>query len=233
MTKRIKNAEKLIDKNKFYSLEQGLDIFLSKYKGKLQSKFDETVEVVFKLNIDPKHSDQMVRNAVSMPHGLGKEIKVIVITKEDKFTDAKEAGADEFGSEDLVDKIKSGYTDFDVCIASPDIMSKVAVLGKLLGPRGLMPNPKLGTVSENIKEAVKLAKSGKVEFKTEKAGLVHAGIGKLSFSKNQLKDNIKEIYDAIISAKPKGVKGGIYIQKMFLSTSQGPSIRLDLTKMLD
>lgn len=230
--KRMKNATNLIDNTKNYPLDGALNFFLGDYAEKFKAKFDETIEIVMKLGIDPKHSDQMVRGAISMPHGLGKTIKVLVITQEDRLEDAKKAGADEYGSDELVAKIKSGYTDFDVCISSPDMMAKVGTLGKVLGPKGLMPNPKLGTVSDNIGAAVKAAKSGQVEFRAEKAGLIHAGVGKLSFKKEQLKDNIKELYDAVIAAKPKGAKG-IYMQEMYISTSQGPSIRLDLSSMVN
>ena len=230
MSKRREGFEKLVDKDKKYSLKDAVSL-LSDYAGKYKAKFDETVEVVFALGVDPRHSDQMVRGVVQMPNGLGKEIKVAVITNADRLDEAKKAGADIVGAEDFVDEIKKGKVSFDVCIATPDMMPKVGVLGKVLGPKGLMPNPKLGTVSANIAEAVSKSKAGQVEYKVEKAGLVHAGVGKLSFASDKLLENVKVLYDAVVAAKPSAAKG-VYMKSMFVTTSMGMSIRLDLSNVL-
>jgi len=228
--KRIEGAKGLVPADSLNHLDAALNI-LMEYKEKFKAGFDETVEIVLKLGVDPRHSDQIVRGMVSMPHGLGKTVRVAVITKSERLEEAKRSGADLSGAEDFIDEIKAGKVDFDVCIATPDMMPKIAVLGKVLGPKGLMPNPKLGTVSDDIATAVKNAKFGQVEYKVEKAGIVHAGVGKLSFAANALKDNILALYNAVLLAKPSGAKG-VYIQKIYLAASHGPSIPLDLKSMI-
>ncbi len=227
-SKRLSQALTLITKE-LYTLDEALQ-FMVEYKELCKAKFDETVEVVFKLGVDPKRSDQVVRGSIAMPHGLGKTLQVAVFTRPERFEEAKQAGADIVGGEELIEKVKSNGVTFDACLATPDIMPKLAILGKILGPKGLMPNPRIGTVSENIVEAIKKVKSGQVEYKVEKAGLIHAGIGKLSFDSSSLKDNIKALYNAILAAKPTASKG-IYMQKACLSISQGPSIVLDMSSL--
>jgi large subunit ribosomal protein L1 len=213
--------------------EIGLDAALERlgeYKDKF-SKFDESVEVAFCLGVDPRHADQQVRGMVGMPSGLGRDVRVAVVCTPEKASEAKASGADLFGSEDLIDEIKKGNIDFDVLIAEPAMMPKLGPCGRVLGPKGLMPNPKLGTVTPDFKAAVKNAKAGQVEFKVEKAGIVHAGIGKLSFGSAKLKDNILALYKAVNDAKPSGAKG-VFMKKMYLTTSMGPSIKLDLAKII-
>lgn len=231
--KRLRAAVELVsaDLNKFYSLNEAMQ-FISDYAAKCKAKFDETVEVVFKLGVDPKHSDQMVRGAVAMPCGLGKNVRVAAFVRAERVEEAKKAGADLAGSDDLMELVKAGKLDFDVCVATPDMMGQIASLGKILGPKGLMPNPKLGTVADDVVEAIKAVKSGKVEYKTEKAGLIQAGVGKVSFSSADLKQNIIALYQAVLNAKPSASKG-IYMQEMFLSTTQGPSLRLDLKNVME
>lgn len=228
--KRINKARSLIERNKFYTLDDALAL-LRVYSEKFKSKFDETVEVVFKLGVDPKHSDQIVRGVVPMRHGLGKKVTVAVFTKAERVGEALAAGADIAGAEELVEEVKDGRINFDVCIATPDFMPKMAALGKILGTKGLMPNPKLGTVVDNVAIAVKNVKFGQVEYKVEKAGLVHAGVGKLSFAASALKDNVMVLYGAILNAKPDSAKG-VYMQKMYITTTHGPSIALDLKSMM-
>ena len=225
--KRINGARALIKEDVLNTLDEALGI-LKEYESKFKTKSaDETVEIVLNLGVDPRHSDQLVRGMVAMPHGLGKNIRVAVITRPERVNEAKEAGADIAGAEELIEQIKSGKVDFDVCVTTPDYMPKIAALGKILGPKGLMPNPKLGTVSTDIATAVKAAKFGQVEYKVDKAGIVHAGVGKLSFALQALKDNIMALYNAVLTAKPSGAKG-VYMQKIYLSTSHGPSVPLDL-----
>jgi large subunit ribosomal protein L1 len=230
LSKRFKKIIKLYDSEKSYGLDDAISL-LKKYFVDCKTKFDETVEVIFKLGVDPKQSDQLVRGVVPMPNGLGKKIKVAVFVKPERIEEAKKAGADIVGSDDLVEEVKNGRLDFDLCIATPDMMAKVGALGKVLGPKGLMPNPKLGTVSNDVVAAIKQAKAGQVEYKTEKAGLVHAGIGKLSFGEKEIKENILALYQAVVNAKPSNSKG-IYMQKIYLSTTMGPSILLDLQKVV-
>jgi large subunit ribosomal protein L1 len=215
-------------------VEVGLDVALDRlgeYKEKF-SKFDETVEVAFCLGLDPRHADQQMRGMVEMPNGLGKTVRVAVICTPEKIKEAEASGADLVGSEDIIAKIQKGETEFDVLIAEPAMMAKLGVCGKILGPKGLMPNPKLGTVTPNFKEAVRKAKAGQVEFRVEKAGIVHAGIGKLSFGSAKLKKNIMTLYNAVNDAKPSGAKG-VFMKRMYLSTSMGPSIKLDLGKIME
>ncbi|WP_039455631.1 50S ribosomal protein L1 [Candidatus Jidaibacter acanthamoebae] len=230
LSKRLKKSFELVSENQVYSLDEALQI-VKKYAVEAKTKFDETVDVVFKLGVDPRQSDQMVRGVVAMPNGLGKQVRVAVFAKPERMEEAKKAGADVVGGDDLVEEVKNGRLDFDLCIATPDMMVKVGTLGKVLGPKGMMPNPKLGTVSNDIAAAVKQAKSGQVEYKTEKAGLVHAGVGKVSFEESSLKENIIALYHALINAKPSSSKG-VYMQKMHLSTSMGPSIPLDIQKVV-
>ena len=194
------------------------------------AKFDETVEISLNLGIDPRHADQMVRGLVSLPHGTGKTVRVGVFARGAKAEEALAAGADVVGAEDLAEKIQAGEINFDRCIATPDMMALVGRLGKILGPRGLMPNPKLGTVTMDVKGAVSAAKAGQVEFRAEKAGIIHAGVGKASFDDDKLIENIRALADAITKAKPAGAKG-TYLQKAALSSSMGPGIRLDVSSL--
>ncbi|MDR1910570.1 MAG: 50S ribosomal protein L1 [Holosporales bacterium] len=222
MGKRLKNILKNFDRNKCYALKEAV-AFLKKAP---TLHFDETLEVAINLNIDPRKTDQNVRGMVAMPHGTGKTIRVAVFCKEAKVSEALAAGADLAGAEDLAGKIQQSI-DFDVCIATPDMMGVVGRLGKILGPKGLMPNPKLGTVTTDIVAAVKNAKSGQVEFRTEKAGIVHAGLCKLSFSQEKIEETVKAFVGAVVHARPSGIKGS-YVKKVSLSTTMGPGIKLDL-----
>jgi len=225
--KRGKTAREGIDRNAFYSLDQAVDLI----KKGATAKFDETIEVAMNLGIDPRQSDQNVRGVVQLPHGTGKSLRVAVFAKGDKAKLAKDAGADVVGDADLAEKVQAGQIDFDRCIATPDMMAVVGRLGKVLGPRGLMPNPKLGTVTNDIAEAVKAAKGGQVEFRAEKAGLVHAGVGKASFSKEALAENVKAFVGAVAKAKPSGAKGS-YIKKVSLSSTMGPGVKLEIASVL-
>ena len=221
--KRLKAANKTVDPNAFVALEAAVKLVKSNAK----AKFDETVEIAMNLGIDPRHADQMVRGMVLMPNGTGKTVRVAVFAKAAKADEARAAGADIVGAEDLAEKIQAGEMNFDRCIASPDMMAVVGKLGKVLGPRGLMPNPKLGTVTPNVGEAVKAAKGGNVEFRAEKAGIVHAGVGKASFTQEALVENVRAFIGAINRAKPAGAKG-TYIEKVSLSSTMGPGVKLDL-----
>ncbi|NRB10990.1 MAG: 50S ribosomal protein L1 [Rickettsiaceae bacterium] len=222
MGKKIIAARKLIDQDKYHTLEEAVDILK---KGSFV-KFDETLEVAINLGVDPKHSDQMVRGMVSLPAGTGKSVRVAVVCKEDKIDMAKKAGADLAGGAELIEDIKASKIDFEVCIATPDMMGMVGQVARILGPKGLMPNPKLGTVTQDIESAVKKAKSGQVEYRVEKAGIVHAGVGKVSFSAADLLKNAKYFIESVIKAKPSGVKG-TYLQKIYLSTTMGCSVKID------
>ncbi len=221
--KRLKAAKTTVDPNAFVALEAAVKLVKSNAK----AKFDETVEIAMNLGIDPRHADQMVRGMVLMPNGTGKTVRVAVFVKAAKADEARAAGADLVGAEDLAEKIQAGEINFDRCIASPDMMAVVGKLGKILGPRGLMPNPKLGTVTPNVGEAVKAAKGGNVEFRAEKAGIIHAGIGKASFTEEALVENVRAFIGAINRAKPSGAKG-TYIEKVSLSSTMGPGVKLDL-----
>lgn len=200
-------------------------------KERATAKFDETIEIAINLGVDPKHADQIVRGVVVLPHGAGKSLRVAVFAKGDKAKEAKESGADLVGADDLADKINKGEIDFDRCIATPDMMAVVGRLGKVLGPRGLMPNPKLGTVTNDVAQAVKNAKGGQIEFRTEKTGIVQAGVGKASFSKEALHENVKTFIDAIMKAKPTGAKG-TYLRRACLSSTMGPGVKLDTSALL-
>ena len=226
--KRGKKARQGIDRNAFYNVEKAVEMI----KTGATAKFDETIEVAMNLGIDPRQSDQNVRGVVQLPHGTGKSLRVAVFAKGDKAKQAKDAGADVVGDADLAEKVQAGQIDFDRCIATPDMMAVVGRLGKVLGPRGLMPNPKLGTVTNDIAEAVKAAKGGQVEFRAEKAGLVHAGVGKASFTKEALIDNVKAFVGAVAKAKPSGAKGS-YIKKVSLSSTMGPGLKLELASVLN
>ncbi|WP_457625846.1 50S ribosomal protein L1 [Persephonella sp.] len=229
--KKYLEALKLVDKDKLYSLEEAVDT-LKKMEEVLKRKFDETVELVFRLGVDPKYADQMVRGSVVLPHGLGKELKVLVITQGEKVKEAEEAGADYVGGEDIINKIlNENWLDFDVVIATPDMMPKVAKLGRILGPRGLMPNPKVGTVTQNVAKAVEEAKKGRVEFKVDKTGNLHVPIGKISFDKQKLVDNALEVIETVQKLRPSGLKGQ-YIKNIVMKTTMSPSVKLDVASIL-
>lgn len=225
--KRTRAAREKVDVMRSYDLKEAAECL----KQVATAKFDETIDVAINLDIDPRQSDQQVRGMVSLPNGLGKTLRVIVFAKGDKAEEAKKAGADKVGAEDLMEEVNKGFMDFDRCIATPDMMGVVGRLGKVLGPRGLMPNPKLGTVTLNIAEAVKAAKSGQVEFRVEKAGIIQAGIGKASFSADAIAGNIRAFIDAVQKAKPSGAKGN-FMKKAVVSTTMGPGIRLNLASVL-
>ena len=224
--KRLKAGYANIDRNKFYSLDEAVALI----KDGAKAKFDETVEIALNLGVDPRHADQMVRGVVELPHGTGKTVRVAVFAKADKAEEARKAGADIVGAEDLAEKIQGGFMDFDRCIATPDMMGVVGRLGKVLGPRNLMPNPKLGTVTPNVTEAVRAAKAGQVQFRVEKAGIVHAGVGKASFDAAKLAENIKAFVDAINKAKPSGAKG-TYVKKVSVASTMGPGVKLDIASL--
>jgi large subunit ribosomal protein L1 len=226
MSKRMKAATQGLDRNKFYTVEDAVKLV----KERAKAKFDETIEIAFNLGIDPKQSDQNVRGVISLPHGTGKTVRVAVFAKGERAEAAKKAGADIVGAEDLAEKINAGQMDFDRVIASPDMMVTVGKLGKVLGPRGLMPNPKLGTVTNDVAEAVKAAKGGQVEYRAQKEGIVHAGVGKASFTEQALVENVKALFNAVSRAKPAGSKG-TYIKKVSLSSTMGPGVKLDLAAM--
>lgn len=222
VTKRAKAALEGLDRDAVYDLGEAVALV----KARATAKFDETVEICLNLGVDPRHADQMVRGVVALPHGTGKTMRIAVFAKGAKADEAREAGADIVGDDDLMQTIQGGTIDFDRCIATPDMMAVVGRLGKILGPRGLMPNPKLGTVTMNVGEAVRAAKAGQVEFRVEKAGIVHAGVGKASFAEDKLAENIRAVVDAINKAKPSGAKG-TYMKKMSLSSTMGPGIKVN------
>src|SRR6188472_2157913 len=228
MAKQSKREQKFsaVDREKFY----GVDEAISLVKQNATAKFDETVEVAMNLGVDPRHADQMVRGVVSLPKGTGKTVRVAVFAKGDKADEAKAAGADVVGAEDLMNTVQDGKIDFDRVIATPDMMGIVGRLGKVLGPKGLMPNPKLGTVTMDVKKAVTDAKSGQVEFRVEKAGIVHAGIGKASFPEADIRANFDAFMDAIVRAKPSGAKGK-YVKKIAISSTMGPGVKIDGTEI--
>jgi large subunit ribosomal protein L1 len=222
LTKKQKALAEKLDAEKLYGFDEALAV-LKEFASK---KFDETVEVALNLGVDPRHADQMVRGMVSLPAGTGKAMKVAVFAKGDKADEALKAGADKVGAEDLMEEMQAGNLDYDRVIATPDMMGVVGRLGKVLGPKGLMPNPKLGTVTPNVAQAVKDAKGGQVEFRVEKQGIIHSGIGKLSFTEDQLKTNFTAFVDAIVKAKPAGAKGK-YVKKVSLTSTMGPGLKID------
>ncbi len=220
--KRLKAAYKAVDRSKSYPLPEAIRVI----KQNARAKFDETVEMSMNLGIDPRHADQMVRGLISLPNGTGKSVRVGVFARGPKAEEAQAAGADIIGAEDLAEKIQAGDIDFDRCIATPDMMGIVGRLGKILGPRGLMPNPRLGTVTMDVRGAVQAAKGGQVEYRAEKAGIIHAGIGKTSFDEEKLVENARALADAVIKAKPAGAKG-TYLKSAALSSTMGPGLKLD------
>jgi large subunit ribosomal protein L1 len=226
MTKRLKATEALIDRSKSYTVAEAMEIV----KQAPAAKFDESVDLSLRLGVDPKHADQMVRGAIVLPHGIGKAVRVAVFAKGDKEREAREAGADVVGAEDLVEKIQGGFMDFDSTIATPDLMGQVGRLGKVLGPRGLMPNPKLGTVTFDVGRAVREVKAGKVEFRVDKAGNVHVQVGKKSFPQENLVANAMALLEAVVKAKPAASKG-VYLRSLTLSTTMGPGIPVDAQRV--
>jgi large subunit ribosomal protein L1 len=222
MGKKLLKALEDIDAAKEYSLEEAVSLV----KGRAYAKFDETVEMAINLGVDPRKSDQMVRGSVLLPHGTGKDVRVLVFAKGEKEKEAEEAGADYIGAEDIVEKIKGGWLEFDKAVATPEMMGTVGKIGKILGPRGLMPNPKLGTVTFDVAKAVKDLKGGKVEYKVEKAGIVHMPIGRVSFSEEAIVENAKAAVGSIVKAKPSASKGK-YLKKISISSAMGPGIRVD------
>jgi large subunit ribosomal protein L1 len=226
LTKKQKAQEGTVDRNRFYPVDEALSIV----KKNATSKFDETVEIALNLGVDPRHADQMVRGVVNLPKGSGKTVRVAVFAKGAKAEEATKAGADVVGAEDLMETIQGGQIDFDRVIATPDMMGVVGRLGKVLGPKGLMPNPKLGTVTMDVTKAVTDAKSGQIEFRVEKAGIIHAGIGKASFSEGDLKENFNAFLDAIVKAKPSGAKGK-YVMKIAVSSTMGPGVKIDTAEI--
>ncbi|MFL5252231.1 MAG: 50S ribosomal protein L1 [Rhodopila sp.] len=224
--KRLNAARAAVEKSKAYALADAITLIKSIAK----AKFDETIEMSMNLGIDPRHADQMVRGLTSLPNGTGKTVRVGVFARGPKAEEALAAGADVVGAEDLAEKVQAGEINFDRCIATPDMMGVVGRLGKVLGPRGLMPNPRLGTVTMDVKGAVGAAKAGQVEFRAEKAGIIHAGIGKVSFAEDKLLENARALADAVQKAKPSGAKG-TYVQKVSISSTMGPGIRVDVSSL--
>lgn len=224
--KRLKGLLGTIDRDRAYALDEAVRLVKSNAK----AKFDETIEIAMNLGIDPRHADQMVRGMVGLPNGTGKTVRIAVFARGAKAEEALAAGADVVGADDLAAKVQEGVIEFDRCIATPDMMALVGRLGKVLGPRGLMPNPKLGTVTMDVKGAVSAAKAGQVEFRAEKAGIIHAGIGKASFDEGKLVENARAFIDAIQRAKPTGAKG-TYLKKVSLSSSMGPGLKVDIASL--
>ncbi len=221
-SKRMKQSHELVDRDKAYGLRDAVDLL----KNAPATKFDESVDLAVNLGVDPKHADQMVRGGIVLPHGTGKSVRILVFAKGDKEKEAQAAGADHVGADDLAKKIQEGWLEFDRVIATPDMMGVVGRLGRVLGPRGLMPNPKLGTVTMDVARAVAEQKSGKVEYRVEKAGVVHVSVGRKSFSVEQLVDNATALIDALVRAKPASAKG-TYLKKISISTTMGPGVRID------
>lgn len=226
LTKKAKALAGTVDREKLYGVNEAIALA----KANATAKFDETIEVALNLGVDPRHADQMVRGVVTLPAGTGKTVRVGVFAKGAKADEAREAGADVVGAEDLLEIVQGGKIEFDRCIATPDMMGLVGRLGKVLGPKGLMPNPKLGTVTMNVAEAVKAAKGGQVEYRVEKAGIIHSGIGKASFSDADLRSNFDALVDAIVKAKPSGAKGK-YLRKVAVSSSMGPGVKVDVAEV--
>ncbi len=225
-TKNIRSMRSKVDSSRQYNFTEAVSI--------LQEvsfvKFDSTLEVIMNLGVDPRHSDQMVRGVTNLPAGTGKNVRVAVICKDDKIAEAKSAGADIAGSVEIIDEIKSGKIDFDVCVATPDMMAAIGQVARILGPKGLMPNPKLGTVTTDVSTAVKNAKSGQVEFRVEKAGIIHVGVGKLSFASDDLVSNVKALVGAVLKARPSGAKG-TYLKSLYLSSTMGPAVKIDVANI--
>ncbi len=226
LSKKQKNQAGAVDRDKLYDVDAAIKLA----KANATSKFDETIEIALNLGVDPRHADQMVRGVVTLPKGTGKDVRVGVFARGAKAEEALAAGAEVVGAEDLLETIQGGTVDFDRCIATPDMMGLVGRLGKILGPKGLMPNPKLGTVTMNVAEAVKAAKGGQVEFRVEKAGIIHSGIGKASFPEADLRANFDAFVDAIVKAKPTGAKGK-YLKKAAVSSTMGPGVKIDTAEM--
>ena len=226
--KRIKNAREGIDRNHLYSLSEAVGFI----KERASAKFDETVEVAMNLGVDPRHADQMVRGVVNLPNGTGRSVRVAVFAKDAKADEAKAAGADIVGAEDLMETIQKGEINFDRCIATPDMMPLVGRLGKVLGPRNLMPNPKTGTVTPDVKSAVEAAKGGAVDFRVEKAGIIHAGVGKASFEAAKLEENVRAFADAVQKAKPSGAKG-TFVKRIAISSTMGPGVKIDPASVVE
>jgi large subunit ribosomal protein L1 len=226
IAKRIAKAHEGIDRNRNYSLDEAVKLL----KERATAKFDETIEIAMNLGVDPRHADQMVRGVVNLPNGTGRSVRVAVFAKDAKAEEAKAAGADIVGAEDLVARVQGGEIDFDRCIATPDMMPLVGRLGKVLGPRGMMPNPKVGTVTTDIAAAVKASKGGAVEFRVEKAGIVHGGVGKASFDAKAIAENARAFADAVIKAKPAGAKGN-YVKKVSMTSTMGPGLKIDVASL--
>jgi large subunit ribosomal protein L1 len=225
--KRLRELRAQIDPERAYPLDEAITLV----KSGATAKFDESIEVALNLGVDPRHADQMVRGTADLPHGTGKSVRVAVFARGDKAEEARAAGADLVGAEDLAQAVQEGQLNFDRCIATPDLMPVVGRLGRILGPRGLMPNPKLGTVTPNIAQAVKAAKAGQVQFRVEKAGIVHAGVGKASFAPDLLRANVRAFVDAVARAKPTGAKG-TYLKRAALSSTMGPGVRVDVASLI-
>ena len=226
--KKFLSAKKVFEEKKDLSLEEAVSLV----KNNASAKFDETIDIAINLGVDPKHADQMVRGVCALPHGNGKDVRVAVFAKGEKAEEAKKSGADIVGAEDLMETIQGGVIDFDRCIATPDMMAIVGRLGKVLGPRNLMPNPKVGTVTTDISNAIKLAKSGEVQFKVEKSGVVQAGLGKVSFDKQKISENITAFIESVNKAKPAGAKG-TYVKRISVSATMGPSVTLDYSQFVN
>jgi large subunit ribosomal protein L1 len=226
IAKRVAKSREGIDRNKAYGLGEAIKLL----KERASAKFDETIEVAMNLGVDPRHADQMVRGVVNLPNGTGRNVRVAVFAKNEKADEARAAGADVVGAEDLVEIVQKGEINFDRCIATPDMMPLVGRLGKVLGPRGMMPNPKVGTVTADVASAVKASKGGAVEFRVEKAGIIHAGVGKASFDAKAIEENVRAFADAVIKAKPSGAKGN-YVKKVSVTTTMGPGLKIDVATL--
>jgi large subunit ribosomal protein L1 len=225
--KRLRAAREGIDRNRLYGLDEAVRLL----KERAKAKFDETIEIAIGLGVDPRHADQMVRGVCSLPNGTGRSVRVAVFARGAKADAAKAAGAEVVGAEDLVEQVQKGEINFDRCVATPDMMPLVGRLGKILGPRGLMPNPKVGTVTNDVAEAVKASKGGAVEFRVEKAGIVHAGVGKTSFTEKALVENLRTFIDAVMKAKPSGAKG-TYVKRIAVSSTMGPGVKVEPSSVL-
>ncbi len=226
--KKYLTTQEKFDKNNMYPLDKAINLV----KELSYVKFDESIDIAVRLNVDPRHADQMIRGTVILPHGTGKTVKILVFAKGEKATEAQQAGADFVGLEEIIEKIKDGWLEFDVAIATPDVMSLVGRLGKILGPRGLMPNPKVGTVTNDVVKAVKESKAGKIQYRVDKAGNIHAPIGKVSFELDKIEGNAHSIIDSLIQAKPSTIKGQ-YIKNISISSTMGPGIKVDISDVLN